>query len=97
MALYNVLQKFPTYSLYHWAIGGTGRSTTSKAGSFNHKYWMIQYFRFPVAESIGSCMLEEVSSTYCKASHLYIIFLSVPSSIEKNHPESYTAAPSLDQ
>ena len=95
MALYNILQKFPTYTLYHWETGGTGRSTTTKAGSFNHKYWMIQYFCFPVAESIGSCMLEEVSSTYCKASRL--LFSSLCPLLLKKIIPKVMAAPSLDQ
>ena len=49
LALYNVLQNFLAYTLYHWATRGTEMSTISTASSFNHKYWMIQHFLIPLA------------------------------------------------
>ena len=54
LALFNVLQKFLTYTLYHWGTRGTERSTISTASSIKHKYWMIQHLCPPVTVTIGT-------------------------------------------
>ena len=67
LALYDVLQKFLSYTLYHWATRGIERSTISTASSFNHKYWMIQDSASYWLKALDSAMIQEVSSTCCKA------------------------------
>ena len=56
LTLYNVLQKFLTYTLYHWATKGTERSTISTASSISHKYRMIQHLCQPVTVAIETLL-----------------------------------------
>ena len=74
LALYNVLHKFLAYTLYHWANRGAERSTISTASSFNHKYWLIQDFCFPLSK-LDPARFQDVSSTCCETT--YLVFASL--------------------